>query len=268
MAHVATVVDRGVNDGMAPSRRWWLAVAGLCLLGAVLAGLARFHLAPVFDWPIQMVFNAPAGKSAALDLGLRSIDRFAMFQGVLLMSLAAGAFARAEGQRLRLVACVFGASVAAVLSRLTQALLPHNPRPIFDPAIDFRAPLGADHEMIRDWSSFPSDHAALLMGLALAIFVVRPKLGLLAAAIAIIGGLARIYGGAHYTTDTLAGWLIAASVVFSIAAFKLELPAKLAEMVRERRGILAAAGFFAAVEAAYLYDDIRQLLSGLAEHLL
>ena len=34
------------------------------------------------------------------------------------------------------------------------------------------------------------------------------------------------------------------------------------------RGILAAAGFFIAVEASYLYDDIRQFLSGIAKHLL
>lgn len=258
-----------VDDGREFSRRTLVTIAGVSLLGAVLAGLMRFHAGPVFDWPIQMAINAPAGKSAALDLSLRAIDRFNMFQGVLLMSLAAAAFARSTAvQRLWLVAGVFGASVAAVLSRLTQALLPQNPRPIFDPAIDFRAPLGADHEMIRDWSSFPSDHAALLMGIALAIFVVRPRLGLLAAAIAVAGGLARIYGGAHYTTDTLAGWFISAAVVFSIAALKLKLPQRLAQIAWERRGILAAAGFFAAVEAAYLYDDIRQFLSGVAEHLL
>ncbi|HYG25443.1 MAG TPA: phosphatase PAP2 family protein, partial [Caulobacteraceae bacterium] len=220
-------------------------------------------------WPIQMVFNAPAQQSPLFDLAARSIDRFAMFQGVLLMSLAAGAFARCNGvERVRLVACLFGASFAAVISRLTQAMLPQNPRPLFDPAIDFRAPLGADHEMIADWSSFPSDHAALLMGIALAIFVLRPRLGLLAAAIAFVGGMARIYGGAHYMSDTIAGWLIAATVVFSIAALKPKLTPRLSQIAYERRGFLAMAGFFIAVEAAYLYDDIRQFLSGIAKHLL
>lgn len=256
-------------EGRELSRRWLMAAAGAALLGAVLAGLARFHLTGVFDWPIQLAFNMPAGKWPLLDLAARSIDRFTMFQGVLLMALAAAAFARCNApERVQLAACLFGASIAAVLSRLTQALLPQNPRPMFDPAIEFRAPIGADHEVLRDWSSFPSDHAALLMGIALAIFVLRPRLGLLAAAIAVVGGIARIYGGAHYMSDTIAGWLIAAVVVFSISALKLKLSPRLMQMAHERRGLLAAAGFFIAVEAAYLYDDIRQFLSGIAKHLL
>lgn len=60
--------------------------------------------------------------------------------------------------------------------------------------------------------SFPSDHATMAGAVAAGLLLVSWRLGLLATAAAAVMGFARVYIGAHYPLDVLAGFAVGATV--------------------------------------------------------
>lgn len=61
--------------------------------------------------------------------------------------------------------------------------------------------------------SFVSDDATLAMALAVGLFVVHRRIGLLAIALAVVEGVARVYQGVHYPTDVVGGFALGTAVV-------------------------------------------------------
>lgn len=61
--------------------------------------------------------------------------------------------------------------------------------------------------------SFPSDHAVMAGAVAGGLWLVSRRLGLVAAAAALLMAFARVYIGAHYPWDVLAGLAFGAAVV-------------------------------------------------------
>lgn len=60
--------------------------------------------------------------------------------------------------------------------------------------------------------SFPSDHATMAGAVAAGLLLVSWRLGLLAVVAAALMGFARVYIGAHYPYDVLAGFAVGAAV--------------------------------------------------------
>lgn len=244
-------------DSAQARRRARLALA--TAIAAVILTLAHPYLKVAVDLPFEAALNHFARQHPWFDYTLRILDRYPAFQGVALMALLCGAMmeARRRTDVLQLVVGLFTASFAAVLSRLVQHFLPPSPRPLYDAALQFVPPLGADVGALRDYTSYPSDHAALLWGLASVLSLVRPRLALFVYAWVAILGLVRTYGGYHYLTDTLAGWLLGATVVFAGAALPMQRLERALNWAWRYRFLAAAFLFFAAVEAADMFDDIR-----------
>lgn len=61
--------------------------------------------------------------------------------------------------------------------------------------------------------SFPSDHAVMAGAVAVGALLVDRKLGLLAAVLAVLMAFARVYVGAHYPLDVVAGLVVGGVVV-------------------------------------------------------
>jgi len=234
-------------------------VALAAAIGAVILTLAHPYLKTALDLPIEAWLNHAARRYPWFDYILRIVDRYPAFQGVALMSLLCGALveARRRSDVLQLVAGLFTASFAAVLSRVVQHFLPPSPRPLYDAALQFVPPLGADVGALRDHTSYPSDHAALLWGLACVLSLVRPRLALFAFAWVAVLGVVRTYGGYHYPTDTLGGWLFATTVVFGVSALPLQRLEPALAWAWRYRFLAVALLFFAALEAADMFDDVR-----------
>ena len=108
---------------------------------------------------------------------------------------------------------VSGAILAGIIGRFLQRHFPTYPRPIYDPALQL--PGEAVGEIIRSVANtFPSERATLFAGLGIVIFLVRPRLGLLAISYTLMVDTARIYLGLHYPADLLGSVAIAAFFVW------------------------------------------------------
>ena len=69
---------------------------------------------------------------------------------------------------------------------------------------------------------FPSDHAVMAGAATAGLWLVHRNLGALAALAAVVMGFARVYVGAHYPLDVLAGYALGAAV--GIAGYALTRP--------------------------------------------
>ncbi len=70
-------------------------------------------------------------------------------------------------------------------------------------------------------TSFPSDHATLAFAIAALFWVYQRRLSLALFALAVVLSFARVYVGAHYPSDTLAGALL--GITFGLGVGKLSL---------------------------------------------
>lgn len=89
---------------------------------------------------------------------------------------------------------------------------------------------------------FPSDHATAAGAAAVGLFFVSRRLGWTAAAAALLMAFARVYAGAHYPRDVLAGLALGAVVAVLGALFLAPLLARVIERAQQTplRPLLAA----------------------------
>jgi undecaprenyl-diphosphatase len=114
-----------------------------------------------------------------------------------------------DDTRLHLICAIFACLVAVVIARGLALMLPFRERPMVVAALHFQHPYGGDYEGIIDWSSFPSDHAAVFFSLAMSIFFVWRAVGIAALSyVFLFIAMPRLYLGFHYPTDILGGALI------------------------------------------------------------
>ncbi|RAJ66836.1 undecaprenyl-diphosphatase [Streptomyces sp. Amel2xB2] len=69
----------------------------------------------------------------------------------------------------------------------------------------------------KDDYSFVSDHSTLAMALAVGVFMVHRRYGLLGILLAVLAGASRIYMGVHYPTDVIGGLALGAAVALLLA---------------------------------------------------
>jgi undecaprenyl-diphosphatase len=238
-----------------------LYAALICLAGTVAFLMLRLDAQDRFDRPLFLALNQFAGRWPAVDRAALILQEFNLPKGGLIFALAAGAFAVRRGvtSRTQLVLGCVAASLAAVASRASQMFLPNLPRPLFDPALHFTLPLDADAHALHDWSSFPSDNAALLFGVTLAVWFADRRMGALAFGVFLAGALARVYGGLHYPTDMLGGGALSAAFVFAARSIDLRVLEDHREALWRYRALWASLIFLCVFQAASLFDDLRAI---------
>lgn len=127
---------------------------------------------------------------------------------------------------LRALRSIGGVVLAMAISRVAQDLLPARPRPRLA-LPDFPFPPLGHLSALADWSSMPSDHAALAFALAAVAWTGSRGLGLVAGVwAALFASLPRLYFGYHYASDLIAGAVL--GVVSVAVAMHVPLPRGLA----------------------------------------
>ncbi|MEV6317623.1 phosphatase PAP2 family protein [Streptomyces sp. NPDC051776] len=71
--------------------------------------------------------------------------------------------------------------------------------------------------------SFVSDHATLVMALAVGIFIAHRTFGLVGIALAFLEGFSRVYMGLHYPTDVVGGFALGTAVTLLLAPWAMAL---------------------------------------------
>ncbi|WP_329328132.1 phosphatase PAP2 family protein [Streptomyces luteogriseus] len=92
--------------------------------------------------------------------------------------------------------------------------------------------------------SFVSDHATIVMAMAVGLFVAHRRFGLVALVLALFGGFIRVYMGVHYPTDVVGGFALGTAVALLLSPLAMALLTPLVKAVERspRLGWFVRAG--------------------------
>lgn len=170
-----------------------------------------------FDATIVHFFNQGARKSWVFDQVVAFLSVNDLLKGGVMVSLLWWAWFRHDDRRSsdrqQIVATLLGSLIALALARVMVLILPFRPRPLHEASLNLVFPYGVAEGALGKLSSFPSDHAVLFFSLAMGIFFVSRRVGLIAFLYAAVFiALPRIYLGLHYPTDILVGAVIGMAI--------------------------------------------------------
>ena len=163
---------------------------------------------------------------------------------------------------------VLGIATSIAAGRLLQQVMPMRLRPRFVQPDAFFA---NDNPLVlqeQDWSSMPSDHAALVAALVVATWWTSRRLSLLSAAWgAFYVCLPRIYFGLHYVSDILAG--AALGVALTVFILRVPLPVAAWDWLRRLEAhvpALVMLGLFVlGWEIIHLFETSRRLAAAVGK---
>jgi undecaprenyl-diphosphatase len=218
------------------------------------------------------LFNGFAHRSSTFDASVVFLADQPMVKSGLLGSLLWVAwFRRDHSQKLHreLVISTLVATIASLIFvKIVRSLLPFRLRPIHDLASGFTLPYHVTTETLWNWSSFPSDTAAMVFALAGGLAIIWRRWGWLALVYSlVVVSFPRIYLGYHYPSDVAAGAVIGVLSVFILGREKIRRPLTRRVLTWSERypGVFYWALFLLTCEVAAGFDNTRQTIIALGK---
>jgi undecaprenyl-diphosphatase len=214
------------------------------------------------DSSLVLILNKIVGKSPLIDRSVELVSDTFILHGILFVALLWLFWFKdkREESRIRLLMGGLGILLTGPLSRLLQVALTIHCRPLHDPALSLRMPIGVEPSSWDHWNSFPSDHAALFFALATLIWISHRRLGAFAFLWAAIASSTRIYLGYHYPSDILGGAVVG---IFMVLLFqRVPIPQvtyRLLDWERSASSSFYATAFLASYQAGTLFNDFREI---------
>lgn len=215
------------------------------------------------DQQLVLAVNGLVGQSLVQDRFMAQVMPLPLVKlgPIILLTIWLWSSGAVQGRRA-VVVLVIGVVCTLAATVIIQNLSPNRPRPIYDPALGLTLPIGLPPGILRDWSSFPSDHASLSFAMATAIWLHSRSLGVLALiwAAAIVCA-PRFYLGLHYPSDLIGGAAI--GLLVTLLVHRSPLPALGERAVVRAMAFNAAAFQCGAFVLLYLFmttfNDLRTI---------
>lgn len=172
--------------------------------------------------------------------------------------------------RVRLLATLAAGAVAALAGRALADSLPFRTRPLHEPLLHFHLPLTEGRDLLRDFSSFPSDHAMLFTALSVGVLFVSRRAGIfLLVWTFFVVLMPRLYLGLHYPSDLLAGMLIGALIacVLQLRGVRERLAMPFLAWLDRQPASFYTSMYLATLQVGTLFADVRGILALVAQAL-
>jgi undecaprenyl-diphosphatase len=224
------------------------------------------------DLLVLKLLNSFAHRSSVFDASVGLLADLPLLKGALLTSVLWLAwFQPNRDQKLRreLVISTLAATITSlVLTKIIRSLLPFRLRPMHDAASGFTLPYYVTSETLWNWSSFPSDTAAMSFALAGGVLMIWGRWGWLAILYSlVVVCIPRIYLGYHYPSDVAAGALIGIVSAFVIGRDEIRphLSGRLLSWCQRYPGAFYCAFFVLTYEVSAVFENTRQIMVAVAK---
>jgi len=214
-----------------------------------------------FDLTILHYINQFVGRWPEFDRFVAFLTWQNILKGGALVTMLWWAWFSGKHRARELVlATLLGSFVAIAMTRFLASGLAFRLRPLANPELNFHVPAGIKAANLLEWSSFPSDHAALFVGLATGLCFISRRVGFAALAYTVVVILfPRLYGGIHHPTDLIVGGLLGVACVVSACTHPVveRISNRLLAFEKGRPAIFYTALFIAFFEIAELFEGVR-----------
>lgn len=221
---------------------------------------------------LAQTLNDIVGQSISFDLLLDFIQESYLVKGLFAVSILVMIYTSSKGDDLERQSNVYTTLilvfVSLFLARIMQMTLPFSPRPLHTEGFGLTLANGLNENVLKNDSSFPSDHAIMFMTIASSVLLYCKRAGivLLAHALLIIS-LPRLILGFHWPSDIAAGIVIGVvvAVLLHRRISNWLVRSRLSNFQANHPSIFYGLFFAILVETATMYRGSRQILSALAE---